>query len=226
MSGDRIIIDYNKEYYNECAISEWDNNRKTFIKKIIYWPFNVLNETKIKYDRWITIRFINKNMYGFNTIKTTHISAINKFRILDNYLPIFCGVGCTGNCSTIYNNSQRSEYIKWKSMITRCYNPNHKEYNNYGGNNIVVCNEWLCYEYFCKTLPFVRGYNDWVANGKAGYDLDKDILQRNSQYKIYSVDTCILLPSSINAYLSQINKTNASISNGSKQRLYKLINKE
>lgn len=34
------------------------------------------------------------------------------------------------------------EYFVWINMKTRCYNKNVKEYANYGGRGIVVCDEW------------------------------------------------------------------------------------
>ena len=34
-------------------------------------------------------------------------------------------------------------YGVWSSMMTRCYNPNRKEYTNYGGRGIEVCDRWL-----------------------------------------------------------------------------------
>jgi len=33
-------------------------------------------------------------------------------------------------------------YYKWAGMIERCYNPKQKEYKNYGGRGIIVCNKW------------------------------------------------------------------------------------
>lgn len=30
-------------------------------------------------------------------------------------------------------------YISWRNMIQRCTNPNDKEYENYGGRGITVC---------------------------------------------------------------------------------------
>ncbi len=45
-----------------------------------------------------------------------------------------------GNCLT---GKATTEYITWCGMKTRCYNPNEKEYNNYGGRGIIVCDRWL-----------------------------------------------------------------------------------
>ena len=33
-------------------------------------------------------------------------------------------------------------YSRWTSMISRCENPNDKDYHNYGGRGITVCKAW------------------------------------------------------------------------------------
>ena len=39
-------------------------------------------------------------------------------------------------------------YRIWASMKTRCLNPRHKSYFNYGGRGKTVCERWLCFENF------------------------------------------------------------------------------
>src|ERR1700720_459698 len=34
------------------------------------------------------------------------------------------------------------EYSTYREMLKRCYNKNHKHYNNYGGRGITVCDRW------------------------------------------------------------------------------------
>jgi hypothetical protein len=33
-------------------------------------------------------------------------------------------------------------YGRWRGMIQRCYDPNHKQFNNWGGRGIIVCERW------------------------------------------------------------------------------------
>ncbi len=57
--------------------------------------------------------------------------------------------------------SRRKEklYHIYYGMKARCYNPNNPKYNIYGGNGIMICNEWLNdYEAF-KTWSYANGYN-------------------------------------------------------------------
>lgn len=39
--------------------------------------------------------------------------------------------------------SETPEYRCWKSIKTRCYNKRYKQYKDYGGRGIKVCNRWL-----------------------------------------------------------------------------------
>jgi hypothetical protein len=50
--------------------------------------------------------------------------------------------GCRYNAGT-HNKSKTVEYKTWKGIKQRCYNPNRKEWHNYGGRGIKVCNRWL-----------------------------------------------------------------------------------
>ena len=33
-------------------------------------------------------------------------------------------------------------HVSWRNMIQRCTNPKHDQYKDYGGRDIVVCDEW------------------------------------------------------------------------------------
>ena len=43
----------------------------------------------------------------------------------------------------IHGKRNTPEYSAWNGMITRCYNKRHKNYSDYGGRNISVCDRWL-----------------------------------------------------------------------------------
>ena len=39
--------------------------------------------------------------------------------------------------------SHTTEYKTYSKMMERCYNPNAKNFANYGGRGIAVCDEWI-----------------------------------------------------------------------------------
>lgn len=62
----------------------------------------------------------------------------------------------------------------WWSMKKRCYDNNNKHYNDYGGRDIKVCDEWLqSYENF---------YN-WSMNNGYGDGLSIDRIDTNKNYE-------------------------------------------
>jgi len=43
---------------------------------------------------------------------------------------------------TTHGGSYTKLYNVWSGMFKRCYNPNNKNFNNYGGRGISVCERW------------------------------------------------------------------------------------
>lgn len=67
---------------------------------------------------------------------------------------------------TQHGFSQTAIYKVWKNMRSRCYNPKHKSFKDYGGRGIKVCDEWI-------NNPSV--FVNWaISNGyKKGLQLDR-----------------------------------------------------
>lgn len=142
-----------------------------------------------------------RRTYNVKFEHTGYIKSFNRRYILngqikDPYYPTIYGVGCCGNQRTQNADctANLAEYEIWKSMLSRCYNKDNKNYNNYGAKGIKVCDRWLCYEYFCQDLPNILGYNMWKMYPNI-YRLDKDTLQQDIEdcNKVYSPETCIFI---------------------------------
>ena len=140
---------------------------------------------------------------GYELITT--LSSVRKGSVNDPYFPSVCGIGYLGK----KYDSTHIAYATWHDMIRRCYAPNCKEYCNYGGIGITVCQRWHCFSVFADDITLLPGYNEWLMDNH--YQLDKDYLQPNipSNMKVYSPATCCFLPQSVNNRLSYLNNENA-----------------
>ena len=82
-------------------------------------------------------------------------------------------------------------YSRWTSMLYRCYNDKfHIKCPTY--KDCSVCESWLLFSNFKSWMV----EQDWKEN-----HLDKDLLFENN--KIYSPETCIFIPQSINSLLTE-----------------------
>ena len=71
----------------------------------------------------------------------------------------------------LYNNRF---YDTWNNIFKRCTNSKHKNYKNYGGRGIIICEEWLDIKKFIawaeSTHPNIEGHTlDRIDNDK-GYN--------------------------------------------------------
>lgn len=98
-------------------------------------------------------------------------------------------------------------YNMWYNMISRCYNTKCPEYKWYGGKDVRVSTEWHLLYNFLKDIPNIAGFTHWV-NG--GYDIDKDYHGGT----LYSKNTCILVPHTLNVSMSNDRKYSAVIPTG------------
>lgn len=105
-----------------------------------------------------------------------------------------CGVACMGQGD--YKSSIKGEpsraYSKWYPMIRRCYT-NDSGTESY--DEVEVCNEWLNFQ------NFAYWYYSKQDNNRIDYHLDKDLLGNG---KLYSPETCCLIPSKLNIGLRYI----------------------
>lgn len=64
--------------------------------------------------------------------------------------------GCSSTRTSVKHNMTRtSEYTTWRSIKTRCHNKNDKDYKNYGGRGIKVCDRWLAsFENFFEDMDY------------------------------------------------------------------------
>jgi len=105
-----------------------------------------------------------------------------------------CGIGYlgVGKYKAKIKGKHTKEYAIWKAMFSRCYSKGTQTRQpTYVG--CIVCKEWHNFQVFAE----------WYTNHNyfgLGYHLDKDIVVRGN--KIYSPETCTLVPLEINSLLT------------------------
>lgn len=123
-------------------------------------------------------------------------------QVKNQYFPNVCNIGITGNkYITRINNQNTKEYGSWVRMLKRCYDKKEKEkYPTY--KDVTCCDEWLYFPNFYEWLHSQQNFDKWYKGKR--WALDKDILNKGN--KIYSPETCCLVPQNVNSlFVNQYN---------------------
>lgn len=75
----------------------------------------------------------------------------------------------SGNLNKRHGYSNDRVYWVWTKIKARCYNPNCREYKNYGGRGIKMCKEWLDPKNFVE-WAYASGYNKDAPKGQCTLD--------------------------------------------------------
>lgn len=110
------------------------------------------------------------------------------------YYPTIYGIGIVGNKYLRYKDYKPlKEYTTWSGVLRRCFDSvESTKYPTY--QDATCCNEWLLYENFYEWLHNQENFDKWL-NGRM-WCLDKDILIKHN--KVYSPETCCLVPNNVN----------------------------
>ena len=120
----------------------------------------------------------------------TYATNLKKGQVSNPFYRSIYGVGYIGfgQFNVAVNRKATYEYLIWKAMLQRCYSDVRHEIDpTY--KNCTVCDEWHNFQVFAE----------WYTNHEfygLGYQLDKDLLIDGN--KVYSPETCSLVPSPIN----------------------------
>lgn len=144
----------------------------------------------------IIVEFKDKTKYKVKT-SYRHFKNGGVRNVYD--LSVF-GIGFLGEGGflTKIGDDHTPEYIRWKGMLERCYDYKyHKKEPTYIG--CTVCKEWHNFQNFAKW----HRENFYQFPGEI-MQIDKDILLKNN--KVYSPDTCIFVPQTINNLFTKRNR--------------------
>ena len=144
-----------------------------------------------------TIRFNT----SYETIKyKVTIQNLKKGKIKYPYHPsVYClGFIGEGFYKPSINRKDTKVYKHWSSMLQRSGNGKvAKRHPTY--KDVTVCEEWKCFQIFAAWYD--ENYKEYMN----GWHLDKDVLVKRN--KIYSPETCCLVPQEINTLFVKNNST-------------------
>ena len=171
------------------------------------------------------IRYANRNDIDVQFVKDGTIiehrtyDAFKTGMIRNPMTPTVFGIGFMGIGefkSKDENGKETKCYKTWKSMMERCYYHKYKEkHQTY--ENCTVCHEWHNFQVYAKYHN-----ENYYEVGDEKMTLDKDILHKGN--KVYSPNTCVFVPSSINTLFIKCDKVRGDLpigvsKNGTKFRV-------
>lgn len=148
--------------------------------------------TIVKYEdaHHVHVKFLNTGNVG-----VADIANIKNGRVCDNMFKngtaTVLGIGKIG-FGKYSKATHKDIYVAWTSMLRRCYSKKAQKYGScYVGCS--VCEEWHVFQNFASW--YEGRYSDVCT------DVDKDILVKNN--RVYSPNTCCVVPNAINNVMIQ-----------------------
>jgi Pyruvate/2-oxoacid:ferredoxin oxidoreductase delta subunit len=159
-----------------------------------------------KIGKWLILREVQKNKHGIRCMECQ--CECGRVEIRQRYALISNNTHACKYCNTIdrikrqtkhgaaINGSPTQEYSSWQHMKTRCYDTDFKQYYDYGGRGIIVCDRWLGQNGFINFLSDmgsipIKGYtlerkcNDGNYEPSNCYWASKPIQSRNKRSNVY-----------------------------------------
>jgi hypothetical protein len=109
--------------------------------------------------------------------------------------------GCTSRAVT-HGLTDHPLHRIWEEMKKRCYNPNRKEYKNYGGRGIIICDRWLDFQNFYDDL--INKYNNFLQI----FPNERISIERENVNGNYELDNCSFIPLKLQGQNRRVNILN------------------
>ena len=126
--------------------------------------------------------------------KCVSLAALKKGSFKNNYKPTIYGKGYLGDGKYQGSKKDGTDFVYgvWNNMLARNYDP-YTQSKQPAYIGCSVCEEWLCFQNFAEFYINHPSYG-------LGYNLDKDLLVKGN--KVYSPETCTMLPPDLNVVIS------------------------
>lgn len=204
---------FKKKYKKMYHLVDPNNTPNYVGKKLIhpvYGEYTIIHEAAgADKNPKVVIKFTNT---GYE--KTVFRNKALNGKVRDPYCITKCGVGYLGETEFVDYDKECGYRIQaiWADMIGRCYNPNNENYQYYGAKGVRVCERWHCYANFLQDFINMDNYDNWKMSTDRSYHLDKDYLQQHLpiNQRVYSPDTCMLVPITFNTALTSTTKSVSS----------------
>lgn len=164
---------------------------------------NTFTVIEVKNQGNIVIKFNDE--FGHKTMTTSDV--VRSGMIKNPYFPKvfnkgYFGVGTYKSRvgSSRHTRNSTEEYRTWMNMLSRCYDPNY--ITTKAGQacyvGVKVVDSWLDFQVFAEWYC-VKLAESQLKSPETKFVLDKDLL--SPDVKIYSPETCCLIPEQINLLL-------------------------
>ena len=144
----------------------------------------------------VVVEFLGKD--GFTEVY--RLSHLKDGSYADPFEVSYYGVGYYGMKKKQKQKDVGKIRNIWVKMLQRCYDPSFDRFGSYGGKGVKVSEDWH---------NFANFYSWYISQPRSPdikYNVDKDLLSLDTGVKIYSPDTCCLLPEEVNLTLIIIPK--------------------
>jgi len=172
--------------YNAIHIGEEYETKEGYIAKVIDGS-DTYKLCTIQIEDWV---------------KEVRFDQVKNGQVKYPYHKSVFGVGFIGEGQAVgsIKGKLTKPYQIWSGMIQRCYDKNTLKMSSkscYVG--VKVVDEWHNFQVFAEWFEL---------NYVGGYEIDKDLLSK--EVKVYSPDTCLFIPKTLNKFLANTFSSNTS----------------
>jgi len=103
-----------------------------------------------RYGKITVLSFSHRDNYSYWNCRC---DCGREMKMISNNFIRRKNVACRNCTNVTHNMSKSKEYKSYTHMKERCYKPNTKGYENYGGRGIKICDRWLdSFEFFLADM--------------------------------------------------------------------------